>query len=154
MHEHCDNPAYFGIFHARNEPLNDNGACLIQGNSGWIMLDLGSPRLITAVTTRGRPDAPQWVTKYTISVSDDGLQFIDADCATQDAREFCNGNTDQTTPVTNKLMASGVQAQYIRLNVKGFKDDASLRMGVTTCSTESSSSPCSAAGPTSPGERF
>ena len=52
VHEHCDNPANFGIFHARNESFYDNGACLTQGNSGWNMLDLGPPWLIASRPSR------------------------------------------------------------------------------------------------------
>ena len=41
----------------------------------WFRVDLGSWRKISAVATQGRQDADQWVKKYTLSYSYDGVFY-------------------------------------------------------------------------------
>ena len=42
----------------------------------WLQVDLGSQYTkVTRVATQGRNDAAQWVTKYKLSYSDDGVNF-------------------------------------------------------------------------------
>jgi len=44
--------------------------------SQWLQVDLGSQYTkVTRVATQGRDDAPQWVTKYKLQFSDDGVTF-------------------------------------------------------------------------------
>ena len=44
--------------------------------SQWLQVDLGSPNTkVTRVATQGRNDAPQWVTKYKLQYSNNGVNF-------------------------------------------------------------------------------
>ena len=45
-------------------------------SSQWLQLDLGSQHTkVTRVATQGRNDAAQWVTKYKLQYSNDGVNF-------------------------------------------------------------------------------
>ena len=41
----------------------------------WLQVDLGIKYGVTRVATQGRPDYPQWVKKYSLLYSDDGVTF-------------------------------------------------------------------------------
>ena len=41
----------------------------------WLQIDLGGYTTLTRVATQGRSDADQWVTKYKLQYSDDGVIF-------------------------------------------------------------------------------
>ena len=41
----------------------------------WLQVDLGSYTIVTRVATQGRNGHGQWVTKYRIQYSDDGVSF-------------------------------------------------------------------------------
>ena len=42
----------------------------------WLQVDLGNPHTkVTALATQGRNDYPQWVTKYKVQYSGDGVSF-------------------------------------------------------------------------------
>ena len=44
--------------------------------SQWLQVDLGNPHTnVTAVATQGRNERPQWVTKYKVQYSGDGVSF-------------------------------------------------------------------------------
>ena len=44
--------------------------------SQWLQVDLGNPHTkVTALATQGRNDYPQWVTKYKVQYSGDGVSF-------------------------------------------------------------------------------
>ena len=44
--------------------------------SQWLQVDLGNPHTkVTALATQGRNDYPQWVTKYKVQYSRDGVSF-------------------------------------------------------------------------------
>ena len=42
----------------------------------WLQIDFGSSTKITRLATQGRNGFNEWVTKYNLSYSDDGLHFI------------------------------------------------------------------------------
>ena len=45
-------------------------------NNQWLQVDLGSEHThVTRVATQGRHDYPQWVTKYKLTYSNDGVNF-------------------------------------------------------------------------------
>ena len=45
-------------------------------SSQWLQVDLGSQHTkVTRVATQGRHDAAQWVTKYKLQYSNDGVSF-------------------------------------------------------------------------------
>ena len=42
----------------------------------WLQVSLGGSSTIKAIATQGRQDAHQWVTKYTVGRSVDGMRFV------------------------------------------------------------------------------
>ena len=53
-----------GSWSARTNDLNQ-----------WLQVDLGGYTTLTRVATQGRSDHDQWVTKYNLQYSDDGVIF-------------------------------------------------------------------------------
>ena len=53
------------------------GAWSAKTNDGkqWLQIDFGELVQVTKVATQGRQDADQWVTKYTLSYSLDGMHW-------------------------------------------------------------------------------
>lgn len=43
----------------------------------WFQVDFGNWTKVTRISTQGRQDVPQWVTKYKVSYSYDGTVFKD-----------------------------------------------------------------------------
>jgi len=41
----------------------------------WLQFDVGPPKLVAGVVTKGRGDKKQWVTRYRLSYSNDSLQW-------------------------------------------------------------------------------
>ena len=133
VHTDCNDPKYYGI----GSPTGDidRSVCLTQLNNGWLQLDLGAVKTVVAVVTTGcvlRVDSTfkfQYVTKYTITVSNNGSTFTNAPCVQKDSNGYCNGNTDHSKENTN-ILAGSITARFVRLNVKAYNGYASLRMGV------------------------
>ncbi len=42
----------------------------------WIQVDLRSTTRVTSIATQGRNKVNQWVTKYKLQYSDDGINFL------------------------------------------------------------------------------
>ena len=42
----------------------------------WLQVDLGRYTTVTRIATQGRSDSSQWVTKYLLQYSDDGVNFL------------------------------------------------------------------------------
>ena len=55
------------------------GAWSAKTNDGkqWLQIDFGELVRVTKVATQGRQDADQWVTKYTLSYSLDGMHWAE-----------------------------------------------------------------------------
>jgi len=48
----------------------------VNDDNQWLQIDLGDPySRVTGVTTQGRNGHNQWVTKYKLQYSDDGVNF-------------------------------------------------------------------------------
>ncbi|KAK3723796.1 hypothetical protein QZH41_019473, partial [Actinostola sp. cb2023] len=102
-----------------------------KGKGEHIQIDLGSVKVVTKVATQGRQDHfEQYVTKYSLSYSNDGENWSDyeGDCV-----KVFPGNADQQSIVTNKLEVP-IKARYIRLIVKGYVNHATMRMELYGCS--------------------
>ena len=46
-------------------------------NDSWFQVDFGNWTKVTRISTQGRQDVPQWVKKYRVSYSYDGIFFTD-----------------------------------------------------------------------------
>lgn len=88
----------------------------------YLTLDLGSSQTVNGVVTKGRGDAGQWVTGYTLSYSTDGTAYTDM------GRNY-KGNTDNNSEVSN-IFTLPITARYIRFTVAGFNGHPSMRADV------------------------
>jgi alpha-tubulin suppressor-like RCC1 family protein len=76
----------------------------------WMDMDMIYTARIAGVVTQGRGDgSAQWVTKFKVGISNDGVTYT----LVQSGAVF-NGNTDQNTRVTN-LFTTPVSARYVRI---------------------------------------
>jgi len=98
-------------------------------------MDTGSVRVIKAVATQGRGDsyavaAPQWVTSYKVSVSNDASTWTSVDSGFT-----FTGNVGGGDPVVRNDLAAAVSARYVRIEPVTWNDaDAiSMRAGVYFC---------------------
>merc|ERR1740121_486157 len=85
----------------------------------WMQMDMGSVMTVWGVVTQGRPDIPQWVTKYTVSISTSGDDWEDVDGT-------FTGNNDMETKVEG-LFSAGFQARYVRIKPTKFYGWESMR---------------------------
>ncbi|KAL9955705.1 hypothetical protein ACROYT_G037065 [Oculina patagonica] len=97
----------------------------------WFQVDFGRWSKIMRISTQGRQDAPQWVTKYRVSYSYDGIFFKDYR-ENEEATKIFNGNTDQNTVVSHKLK-NPIIARFIRINPISFNGLISLRAEFYGC---------------------
>ena len=51
--------------------VNSSYHSLILAGHQWLQMDLGPPKLINGIVTKGRGDKKNWVTSYSISYSND-----------------------------------------------------------------------------------
>ena len=62
--------------HFKADGLKSGGwSALRNDTTQWLQVDLGSFTKVTRVATQGRNGHDQWVTKYKLQYSDDGLSF-------------------------------------------------------------------------------
>lgn len=47
----------------------------IRNSNQWLQVSLGRPMTITGISTQGRHDANQWVTRYLVAFSQDNMHF-------------------------------------------------------------------------------
>ncbi len=87
----------------------DSWSARLNDKNQWIQVTSFSPKCWTGVTTQGRGDYNQWVTKYTVQSSLDGSNWYFVD----NAKVF-NGNTDRTTKVSQNF-SQPVYARSIRI---------------------------------------
>ena len=48
--------------------------CMLSDHQ-WLQFDVGPPKLVTGIVTKGRGDRKHWVTKYRLSYGNDSLQW-------------------------------------------------------------------------------
>ena len=87
----------------------------------WIQLSSLEPKYWVGVTTQGREDSPQWVTKYTVHYTMDGEDWYIA----ERGRVF-KGNVDQTTKVDYEF-SEPIYARTIRIVPQAWNNHISLR---------------------------
>ena len=89
-------------------------------------MDTGSVQDIQGVATQGRGDAdPQWVSSYTVSVSNDGSNWTSVD-----GGSTFTGNVGAGDPVVRNNFAAVVTARYVRIEPKSWSSHISMRAGV------------------------
>ncbi|XP_072020462.1 uncharacterized protein [Amphiura filiformis] len=108
------------------------GAWSAKTNDGnqWIQAALGRPTRVTGVLIQGRPAHRQWVTKFKVQSSNDGEEWTFVQQA--NGESIFDGNTDQTTVVTN-LFHTPVTASYIRILPTEWNNHISMRFELLGC---------------------
>ena len=97
---------------------NDNGQ--------WIQVDFGKAYKVTRIVTQGRQDHSQWVKKYMLEYSNDGVRFSSYD--------LLSGNRDRNTKVGHILKPSFI-ARYVRFYPKDWYRHISMRFELYGCLT-------------------
>ena len=86
--------------------------------NAWIEVNLGGSYLITGVSIQGRGDSNQYVTKFRVLYSNDGINFLNIS-------EF-RGNNNNTT-VEKRQFPIPIYAKFIRIQILEFHEHPSLR---------------------------
>jgi len=91
----------------------------------WIQADLGKVSRVTGVLTQGRQDYNQWVRKYELLYSNDGVTFT--------KYGSFQGNEDRNTKVGHVLKPA-IAARFIRIHPVSWYGHISMRFGLFGCS--------------------
>ncbi|KAL9968117.1 hypothetical protein ACROYT_G026449 [Oculina patagonica] len=100
--------------------------------SQWIQVDLGRYTKVTRVVTQGRNANSQWVTKYKLQYSEDGLHFLYYHVPGQNLPEEFDANQDSDTKVYHQLIPA-INARYVRLDPIAWHNHISMRMELYGC---------------------
>ncbi|XP_078351746.1 lactadherin-like isoform X1 [Oculina patagonica] len=102
----------------------------------WLQIDLLSQYTeVTSVATQGRNVYPQWVTKYKLQYSNDGVNFQYYREQGQNVAKEFDGNTDQNTVVYH-VVKPPIRARYIRFRPVTWYAHISMRAELYGCVQE------------------
>ncbi|XP_022807914.1 lactadherin-like [Stylophora pistillata] len=96
----------------------------------WLQIDFGELVRVTKVASQGRQDSNQWVTKYTLSYSVDGMHW--AEYKENSVTWVFPGNKDRNT-VVEHLLLSPFNARLIRFHPRTYHGYTSMRAEVYGC---------------------
>ncbi|CAN7937256.1 unnamed protein product, partial [Ixodes hexagonus] len=102
-----------------------------QGVGEFVEVDLGRVRTVFGVTTQGRDRTHQWVTRYRVLVSADGVQYAYLQDADGQVKDFL-GNHD-SSGVMRQLFESPVRARFVRIEPVTWSELIALRFDVLGC---------------------
>lgn len=128
-------PAVRGRLHLKTVPgwRGEAWAAHPGDSTPWLQIDLIKQRIKTVrVATQGRYDTPQWVTKYSLSYSNDTSHFLFYKEQGQGANKEFSGNTDRRTAVSHDLSPT-ITARYIRFLVLAWNAWPSMRVELYGC---------------------
>ncbi|XP_067016648.1 uncharacterized protein [Acropora muricata] len=111
----------------------------------WLQIDLEPVYTkVTAVASQGRHQSNQWVTKYTLQFSNDGIFFQNYREEGKTVDEEFTANKDANSIVYHRLNPP-IMARYIRFRPVNWNNHISMRVEVFGCKQdidECSSNPC------------
>ena len=93
----------------------------------WFQMDTGSIQSISGVATQGRRDRNEWVTVFTVKVSDDGKKWRWVECG----RPYY-GNKDSNSKLKT-FFHQPVHGRFIRIYPQEWVGRLSMRAGVIVC---------------------
>lgn len=134
------NPMYGlgSMWKLRMDNLGQTWTANFLNTKQWVQLDLGVPKRVTRIQTKGRSDMPQWVTNYTVSYSINGTVWTTVN-QTQlylnTTSPFFLGNNDSSTVQENELLPP-IYARLIRLHPMGWHGHISMRTELIGCARE------------------
>ncbi|XP_028410605.1 von Willebrand factor-like [Dendronephthya gigantea] len=114
-------------------------------SGSWIQVDFERQATISEVLTQGRGDHPQWVKAYTLSYSNNGLDFHPY--RQNGLVKTFSANRDQNTIVPQKICPV-IVTRYIRIHPTSWHGNVALRAGFNGCLRDfpCESKPCKNAG--------
>ncbi|XP_022796963.1 uncharacterized protein LOC111335346 [Stylophora pistillata] len=112
----------------------------ITANS-WIQVDLTKYTVVKGIATQGRNGYSQWVTKYKLQYSDDGVNFHYYGESDQNPPKVFEGNKDTDSIVYHHLYPP-IKARFIRLRPTEWSVHVSLRMELYGCLDPSAKLQC------------
>ncbi|KAL9954030.1 hypothetical protein ACROYT_G041518 [Oculina patagonica] len=130
----ADEAAHQGRLHYQATAVKAGGWVVATNNAyQWLQIDLGSRYTkVTRVATQGRNGVSNWVTKYKLQYSNDGMNFQyyrePGDAAD---KEFA-GNTDQDTVVYHDL-SQPITSRYVRFLPVAWYQWTSMRVELYGC---------------------
>ncbi|KAL9967901.1 hypothetical protein ACROYT_G026208 [Oculina patagonica] len=104
----------------------------------WIQVDLTSYTNVTRIATQGRNAYNQWVTKYKLQYSEDGVNFYYYMEPGQNSSKEFDANEDSDTPVYHDL-SPPILARSVRLVPTAWNNHISMRMELYGCELVSTS---------------
>ena len=96
-----------------------------------LQVSFNATTVVHSVTTKGNPSSPYYVTRYTLSYSDDAVSWTSITDNVGNTVVY-TANSDSDTAVENTLPAP-IVVRYFRLNVVSWDQHISLRWGVNGC---------------------
>ena len=100
----------------------------------WLQIDLGNLQTtVTRVATQGRNGYSQWVTKYKLQYSEDGMNYHYYREYGQRVDKKFAANSDRDTVVFHELNPP-IRARYIRFRPTAWYGHISMRVEVYGCS--------------------
>lgn len=99
----------------------------------WLQLDAGSLIILAGIQTKGRYDANEWVTSYTVSVAMDGVNFVPYE--ENGVKHHFSANFDRDTIVNNGLGTGLVEirARSLRIFPETWHRAMAMRAGLLGC---------------------
>jgi hypothetical protein len=97
----------------------------------YLQLDVGSSVKLSALDTKGRGDAYQWVTSYAISTSVDGVSWTEY--KVNNVLKVFAGNANRDMLQTHDISGSHLIARYVRVYPKSWYGAMSMRMDLKVC---------------------
>ncbi|RMX55729.1 hypothetical protein pdam_00025118, partial [Pocillopora damicornis] len=99
----------------------------------WLEIDLVSQNInVTRIATQGRHDSSQWVTKYKLQYSKDGVNFQYYKEPMETAHKIFDGNVEQHAVVYNELVPP-IKARFIRFRPVDWYGHISMRVELYGC---------------------
>ena len=117
-------------------------------NGEWVQMEFNKVSRVIGVVTQGRKDYSQWVTKYRVATSMDGITYTYVDGGPSfhkdtfvNAGKVFEGNKDRGQQVKNIFESPVLRAFYVRIYPRSFYGHMSMRFAVQI--DTSTVTPCS-----------
>ncbi|XP_022805050.1 uncharacterized protein LOC111342257 [Stylophora pistillata] len=103
----------------RNGQRQGGWSALTNDRNQWLQVDLNTFARVTVVATQGRDGFKEWVTKYSLQYSDDGVTFtfykeFDSSSVTRVATQGLNANDEWVTKYRLQYSDDGRNFQYYK----------------------------------------
>jgi len=135
------NPPYSRIFYSNSLYGDRNGyrygSGRINARYGWLaasntdgqfmQIDLRKVKVVSGVVTQGRQDWYEWVTAFSVQVSENGDSWTDVQCG-----NWFQGNTNRHSRLKT-MFDEPVMARYVKIMPKRWRGRVAMRAGVLLC---------------------